>query len=128
MIALVHHLLTESARKLPQKEALVHEDRRLAYHELDGLTNQLARRLQRAGLRRMDRVGVYLEKSVEQTLGILAAFKAGGVAVPINHLLYPEQVGHIVADCTPRALVTTKAPSFTRSLRFGSRPAEPTGG
>jgi acyl-CoA ligase (AMP-forming) (exosortase A-associated) len=109
MIALTHDLLRESAQRSPDAEALVHGERRLSYGRVEELTSRLAQRLCRAGLRRMDRVAIYLEKSVEQTLGILAASKAGGVFVPVNHLLFPEQIGHILRDCAPRALITTSA-------------------
>jgi acyl-CoA ligase (AMP-forming) (exosortase A-associated) len=107
MIALTHHLLTEAAARAPEKEALVHGPRRLSYQELDRLTDRLARRLIDAGLGRLDRVVIYLEKSVEQTLALLATWKAGGVPVPISHLLFPQQVDHILNDCTPRAIVTS---------------------
>jgi acyl-CoA ligase (AMP-forming) (exosortase A-associated) len=69
----------------------------------------LAHALVAAGVSRLDRVAVFLEKSVAETLVILSASKAGGVFVPINHLLFPEQVEHILRDCTPKVLVTSGA-------------------
>ncbi len=118
MDSLTHHLLTSSARRVPAKEALVHGERRLSYAELDALTNRLANRLQRAGLERMDRVCVYLEKNVPQVLAMLAASKAGGVFVPVNHLLFPAQVGHIVNDCEPSTIITSakRAASLAETL------------
>ena len=108
MTSLVHHLLADSAVRIPDKEALVHGDRRLSYAEVLRLTQRLAGGFRAAGLERGDRVGVCLEKSVEQTVAIMAALWAGGVFVPINHLLFPQQIGHIVRDCEPRVLVTTE--------------------
>ena len=106
---LTHHLLETSASTDPSKEALVHGERRLSYEELDTLTTRLANALIDAGLQRMDRVGIYLEKCVEQVIAMLAVSKAGGVFVPINHLLFPDQVDHILRDCRPQALVTSGA-------------------
>jgi acyl-CoA ligase (AMP-forming) (exosortase A-associated) len=106
---LTHHLLRASARRLPQKEALVQGERRLSYRELDAQTDRIANALVEAGLERLDRVGILLEKSVEEVLAIVAASKAGGVFVPINHLLFTNQVEHILRDCRPKALVTTIA-------------------
>jgi len=106
---LTHHLLEASASKDPSKEALVHGEQRLSYADLDALSTRLAHALIDAGLRRMDRVGIYLEKSVDQVISFLAVSKAGGVFVPINHLLFPEQVGHILQDCRPQAIVTSNA-------------------
>lgn len=106
---LTHHLLRASARRLPDKEALAQGDRRLTYRQLEVQSGRVAAALVEAGLDRSDRVGILLEKSVDEVLSILAVSKAGGVFVPINHLLFAGQVEHIVRDCRPRAIVTTKA-------------------
>ena len=106
---LTHHLLRTSAGRYPERVGLVHGERRLSYAEIDRASDRLARSLVAAGVGRLDRVAVFLEKTVEETLAILAASKAGGVFVPVNHLLFPEQVEHILRDCTPRVLVTTGA-------------------
>ena len=106
---LTHHLLETSTAKDPSKEAVVHGERRLSYAELDSLSTRLANALIDAGLQRMDRVGIYLEKCVDQVIAILAVSKADGVFVPINHLLFPDQVDHILRDCRPRAIVTSSA-------------------
>jgi acyl-CoA ligase (AMP-forming) (exosortase A-associated) len=54
-----------------------------------------------------DRVAVYLEKSCEETYGIFGTSMAGGVIVPVNPLLRPHQVAHILRDCGVRFLITT---------------------
>ena len=61
---LIWHLLRESARRLPEKEALVHGEERLTYREVADRVARLAAGLQEAGLRRGDRIGIYLEVSV----------------------------------------------------------------
>lgn len=106
---LVHHMLQGSARRAPQKEALVHKEQRLSYGEVAAKTASLASGLVRAGLCRGDRVGIYLEASVPQVLSIFAASQSGGVFVPINALLFPEQVAHIARDCGMKCLITTPA-------------------
>jgi acyl-CoA ligase (AMP-forming) (exosortase A-associated) len=109
MISLVHHLLRDSARKWPDKEALVHGAERLSYAAVDARSSMLANALIGAGLDRSQRVGIYLEKSVHEALSIFAVSKAGGVFVPINHQLFPEQVGHILGDCEVQGLITSAA-------------------
>lgn len=109
---LIWHLLRESARRAPQKEALVHGDERLSYCELADRVERLAAGLREAGLHRGDRVGIYLEPSVAQVLSIFAISQAGGVFVPINNQLFPEQVAHIAKDCGMKGLIT-------RSSRLG---------
>ena len=105
---LIHHMLATSAQRLPNKEALVDGSHRLTYSEVERTVNAVACGLQAAGLKRGDRVGILLEPSVAQAISIFAASKANSVFVPINHLLFPEQVGHIMKDCGMRALITTK--------------------
>jgi acyl-CoA ligase (AMP-forming) (exosortase A-associated) len=105
---LIHHMLRASARRLPDAEALVHGSERLSYADVDRRVSGLARGLREAGLQRGDRIGIYLDASVPQALSIFGVSRAGGVYVPINGLLFPEQVGHIARDCQMRGLITTR--------------------
>src|ERR1044071_6733156 len=105
---LVYNCLRTSAGRFPGKEALVHGDRRLSYEDVAGRTAGLACGLRSVGLGRSDRIGVYLEPSVAQVLSIFAIAQAGGVSVPINKLLFPEQVAHIANDCGMKGLITTR--------------------
>src|SRR5439155_2695240 len=93
---LVHHMLQRSGTRTPDKEALVHGDRRLTYAELGARTAGLAEGLRQAGVERGDRVGIHLDPSIAQVLSIFAVSRAGGVFVPLNPVLFPEQVAHIV--------------------------------
>ncbi len=104
---LVHHMLRTSVYRHPEKEALVHGNRRLAYAEVERQVSGLAHGLRSAGLMRGDRVGIYLDASIPQALSIFAISKAGGVFVPINSLLFPEQVAHIGNDCGMKGLITS---------------------
>ncbi|HEY2547623.1 MAG TPA: acyl-CoA ligase (AMP-forming), exosortase A system-associated [Candidatus Acidoferrum sp.] len=106
---LIHHMLRTSAERFPDKEAMVHGDQRLSYREVARRTAGLAKGLRRAGLVRSDRIGIYLEPSVPQVLSIFGISESGGVYVPINATLFPEQVGHIATDCGMKGLITTPA-------------------
>ena len=114
MDSLIHHMLLTSAKRSPDKEALVHGNQRLTYREVAGKTGGLANGLRQAGLLRGDRVGIYLDPSVAQVVSIFGVSEAGGVYVPINATLFPEQVGHIARDCGMKGLITT--PSKLSSL------------
>jgi acyl-CoA ligase (AMP-forming) (exosortase A-associated) len=103
---LVHHILRSSAERFPEKEALVHGDQRLTYAAVAGQTASLASGLQRAGLRRGDRIGIFLKPSISQVLSFFAVSLAGGVFVPINDTLFPHQVVHIAQDCRMKGLIT----------------------
>src|SRR5262249_41931667 len=98
-----------SANRSPQKEALVHGDRRLTYSEVASRVNGLAQGLRNIGLVRGDRIGIHLEPCIEQAISIFAISQAGGVFVPINTSLFPNQVAHIAQDCGMKGLITSKS-------------------
>src|SRR5262245_2666063 len=105
---LIHNMLQTSASRFRDKEALVDKEMRFSYESVAKQVGGLAEGLRQAGLRRGDRVGIYLETSVLQALSIFGISQAGGVFVPINSLLFPEQVVHIACDCQMRGLITTR--------------------
>ncbi len=120
---LIHHMLHTSARRAPEKEALVHGIERLNYLELARRTTGLAKGLRRAGLNRGDRIGIYLGPSVPQVMSIFGISEAGGVYVPINIELFPEQVAHIAKDCAMKALITTAAKLSTLKALLAQIPS-----
>jgi acyl-CoA ligase (AMP-forming) (exosortase A-associated) len=120
---LVHHLLQTSARRFPGKEALVHGQQRLTYEEAATQAAALAQGLRCAGLRRGDRVGIYLDPSVPQALSVFAVSQAGGVCVPISGLLFPAQVVHIANDCRIKGLLTSQAKLATLATALKEVPS-----
>ncbi|QCP14834.1 acyl-CoA ligase (AMP-forming), exosortase A system-associated [Pseudoduganella umbonata] len=107
MSDLIQDFIFRSAGRNPGAEALVHGSRRLNYGELAELVQRTAAALLASGLERGERVAVYMEKNVENVGAMFGAAAAGGVFVPVNPLLKPEQVTYILADCNVRVLVTT---------------------
>jgi len=112
---LIWHLLRESVKRTPEKEALVHGDQRLTYAEVGRRTAGLATGLRKAGVKRGERVGIYLEASVPQVISIFGVSQSEAVYVPINALLHAEQVMHVATDCGMKALITTPAKLATLS-------------
>lgn len=106
---LVHHMLRTSAQRYPTKEALVHGSQRLTFQQLMAQVEALAAGLRKTGIQRGDRIGICLEACVAQVVSIFAASLAGGVFVPINSELFPEQIGHIIRDCSMKALIVPSA-------------------
>lgn len=107
MISLVHDLVFASANRSPDAPALAHRGDFRTYRELAADVEASARRLRGAGLARQERVAVWLDKRPETVHALFGASRAGGVAVPINPLLKPPQVGHILRDCNCRILLTS---------------------
>ncbi|MGH7682203.1 MAG: acyl-CoA ligase (AMP-forming), exosortase A system-associated, partial [Candidatus Eiseniibacteriota bacterium] len=87
----------------------VHGVRRLNYRDTWRQVDGLAEGLRRAGVQRGDRVGIYLDASIEQSISIFGVSRSGGVFVPINGVLFPDQVAHIAGDCRMRGLITSAA-------------------
>jgi acyl-CoA ligase (AMP-forming) (exosortase A-associated) len=103
----LHHILAETAAWRPEGPALTFKDTTLTYRELWACSAAMGAGLQRAGLGRGHRVAVYLDKRIETVLSIFATSIAGGAFVPVNPLLRPHQVGHILDDSGARVLVAS---------------------
>lgn len=116
---LIHHMLRTSVRRFPDKDGLVHREQRLSYQEIARTVTSLAAGLAQAGLRRGDRIGIYLDASIPQALSIFGISQAGGAFVPINSLLFPEQLAHIARDCRMKGLITaaSKMPALAQVLK-----------
>lgn len=105
---LLPHLIWHSAERDPAAPALRDGGRALNYGELAAQVRALASGLLSLGLERAERVGIYLDKRLETVVASFAAPAAGGVFVPVNPILKPEQVGFIVRDCEVRVLITSR--------------------
>ena len=109
MRAALHHLLEERAHTHEGDAALTYGGDTRSYAELWDTVARFAVGLAELGVRRDDRVAVFLEKRLETVESICGVSAAGGVFVPINPLLKPQQVAYILDNCGVRVLVTTAA-------------------
>ncbi len=111
------------ARQAPGAPAISDSRARLSYGALDCLVGRLAGGLA-AHVAPGDRVALWLPKTVELAALLLAAWRTGAVAVPVNPGLRPRQVGHILADSGARLLVTQagRAAMLAGALPAGCRP------
>lgn len=119
---LLHQLLEASAARHPQATAVVDGERTLTYAELDGRANALASLLVGCGVERGDRVGLYLDKSMESIVGVFAVLKAGAGYVPLDPQAPPARLGYIAGDCDIRCLLSggEKAASWPALIDAGA--------
>ncbi|MGQ9647784.1 MAG: AMP-binding protein [Thermodesulfobacteriota bacterium] len=103
---LLHHFLEESARKFPQKVALIHKGERWTYQEIDQKANQVASLLGAQGVRRGDRIAIFLDNSIESVLSLFGILKAGGVFLMLSPLLKAGKLGYILNNCQAKGLIT----------------------
>jgi acyl-CoA ligase (AMP-forming) (exosortase A-associated) len=104
---LLPELIFRSTERTPDAPALTYGKNTLNYGELHDSVSRFASGLIGLGLARGERVAIYLEKRFETAIASFGAPAAGGVFVPLNPLLKPEQVGYIMRDCNVRVLVTS---------------------
>jgi len=101
-----HNLFEDQVRQRPDALAVVLEEEKLSYRELNGRANQLAHRLQSFGVGPETPVGLCVERSPEMIVGILGILKAGAAYVPIDPGYPTEWANFIVADTKIPVLVT----------------------
>ncbi|MBV8379794.1 MAG: acyl-CoA ligase (AMP-forming), exosortase A system-associated [Paucibacter sp.] len=104
---LLHELIFTGAARRGAAAALTFGAEHLGYEALAAAVAGFASGLGALGLARGERVAIYLEKRFETIIASFGAPAAGGVFVPLNPLLKPEQVGFILRDCGVRVLVTS---------------------
>jgi amino acid adenylation domain-containing protein len=103
---LLHHLLRASADAYPERPAVVDGDRSLTYAELDAGSDRVSNLLADLGIRRGDRVGLYLDKSLESLVGIYGILKAGAAYVPLDPQAPTTRLAYITRNCGITCLLT----------------------
>jgi acyl-CoA ligase (AMP-forming) (exosortase A-associated) len=104
---LLHELVARAALLDPARPALTYLSETWSYARLQAQVQAFAGGVLALGLKRTDRIGIYLEKRIETVVASFGAQAAGGVMVPMNPLLKPEQVAYIARDCDVTVLVTS---------------------
>lgn len=108
---LLHHLLETSASRHPDRTAIIDRERSFTYADVEGRSNRLAHLLIDLGVTPGDRVGLYLDKSVESIVGIYGVLKSGAAYVPLDPTAPPARLAYITRDCDVRVLITGREKS-----------------
>ncbi|GGD98654.1 non-ribosomal peptide synthetase [Paenibacillus nasutitermitis] len=104
-----HELFEDRARLQPERTAVIQEDERLSYAELDLLSNRLANKLKTWGVGPDVPVGLYVERSIPMIVGMVAILKAGGAFLPIDADYPGERVDLMLDDARVPVLLTESA-------------------
>jgi amino acid adenylation domain-containing protein len=102
---LVHQRFEQQAQRLGHATALLYEDGRLSYGELNAQANQLARRLRQLGIGIGDRVGLCLERGPFMIAGLLGILKCGGAYVPLDPQLPEMRLRYLIEDSGASAVL-----------------------
>ena len=104
---LLHHLLTESSLKWPDRTAVTFKDGSMTYSALETKSDQLAATLSHLGCTKGDRVGIMLSKSIESIVALFGILKTGAIYVPLDPLAPIARINHIIAHCGIECMITS---------------------
>ncbi|WP_414526541.1 condensation domain-containing protein [Nodularia chucula] len=105
----LHQLFEEQVERTPDHIAVCYREQTLTYQELNSKANELAYHLRTLGVGCESLVGIYLERSPELIIALLAVLKAGGAYVPLDSKLPSERLAYMLQDAKPEILLTMAA-------------------
>jgi long-chain acyl-CoA synthetase len=111
-------VISETARERPDHPALLFKGATMTYGELERLSDQFASALVHLGVKKGDRVALLLPNTPQLVLGMLGAWKAGGVAVPMNPLYTERELEFALQECgAETVLVMTRYYEKAKSIQ-----------
>jgi amino acid adenylation domain-containing protein len=102
----LHALFEAQVERTPDATAVVCEEERLSYRELNARANQLAHHLRKLGVGAEVLVGICMERSVEMMVALLGILKAGGAYVPLDPAYPEERLAFMIKDSGLQVLIT----------------------
>ncbi|MGG7175941.1 amino acid adenylation domain-containing protein, partial [Clostridium paraputrificum] len=109
-------IFEEQVEKTPNNIAVVYENEKLTYKELNEKVNILGDKLRKFGIKSDDFIGISTERSLEMLIGILATVKAGAAYVPIDPKYPEDRINYIISDCRPKILLTYKSDTEIKGI------------
>jgi len=120
---LLHHFFQDTTRRQPDRIALACEGARLSWADIAGEADRLARCLHARGVRRGDRVALFLDNGWESVAGIHAVLSLGAVFMPVNPLTKRDKLAYLLADSRASALLTHAALSDAWAHAIAASPS-----
>ncbi|WP_406729844.1 amino acid adenylation domain-containing protein [Streptomyces sp. GD-15H] len=111
----IHELFEEQAERAPDALALLFQDERWTYREVNERANQVAHRLKSLGVERGDQVAILMERCAEMVPALLGILKAGAVYVPLD-VNAPVKRWHWIIDALKATCVLTQHSLVPRLL------------
>ena len=99
-------LFQAQAERTPEAIAVVCGELGMSYRELDAASNRLARALRRRGVAPHSRVAVFLDRSHDLVVALLAVLKSGSAYVPLDPTYPAERLQYLFENSRPAALIT----------------------
>ncbi|HKR13093.1 MAG TPA: non-ribosomal peptide synthetase [Pyrinomonadaceae bacterium] len=111
----IHQMFEAQVERTPDALALVCEDERLTYNQLNRRANQVANYLRKRGVGPEVLVGICHKRSIEMVVGALGIMKAGGAYLPLDPAYPPERLSFLLEDSHISLLITQ--PHLAEQLR-----------
>lgn len=105
----IHKLFENQVRHTPKKIAIVYQDTKVTYNELNEKANRLAWLLQKLGVKPGDFVGILHHRHPNFLIGMLAILKAGGAYVPIDSSYPQERIRYMLSNSEVQIILTEVA-------------------
>ncbi|WP_437547001.1 amino acid adenylation domain-containing protein [Sorangium sp. So ce367] len=102
----VHELFEAQAERTPDAVAVIFDEKRLSYRELNARANQVAHALRKRGVGPDALVAIAAERSVELVVGLLGILKAGGAYVPIDPEYPADRIAFMLEDAAAPVLLS----------------------
>lgn len=102
----ISQLFEEQVEKTPDNIAVVFEDQKLTYKELNEKANSLAYYLRENSIGRNDIVGIMVNRSLEMIISILAVLKAGGTYIPIDPEYPKDRIEYMLSNSSAKIVLT----------------------
>lgn len=104
----ITQLFEEQVEKTPDNIAVVFEDQKLTYRELNQRANSLASYLRSQKIGRNDIVGIMVNRSLEMIISILAVLKSGACYIPIDPEYPQDRIEYMLNNSNAKLLLTFK--------------------
>ncbi|MBS1808491.1 MAG: amino acid adenylation domain-containing protein [Acidobacteria bacterium] len=105
----LHQLIEQQAVRVPENIAVVWQEQKITYRELNERANQIANFLRQQNIAPEAIVGICLERSMEMVVSVLAVLKAGGAYLPIDPNYPSERIAHMLSDAQVNLLLTRES-------------------
>src|SRR5688572_18505687 len=102
----IHELFEAQAKRRPDDVALLFENDRLTYRELNEQANRVAQYLREAGVQTGELVSIFTSRSLRMVVGLLGILKAGAAYVPLDERYPAERLSFMLKDSGARVLLT----------------------
>ena len=103
---LLHHYFDLTVHRFPKKTALVNNQQRISYSSLYAQAKYLSRQLKETGIRRQDKIVIFLDNIPEVVISLYGILKSDAVFVILNGALKPRKLSYILNDCSASVLIT----------------------